>query len=192
MPPVISPPITTTVWRVEVACILCARVSGYVQDARVHANAPEDANDVARLRCPFCGGRLVTHGEAYPVRIFRKLTEQEQRPNKRGRPSKAKAQAIIKSAPRRPSWPLCRDCDERHVQPGRRRCRDCDNEHRRATGIVGRLLELLACSEPLPTRYLAAMIGCNPGSIRQEIRKARARGVPIVTISKRYRLEAAG
>ena len=76
MPAVIPPPITTTHARVELTCLLCGRVAGYLQDGRRAALSPEHAASVGRLRCPACSGLLVT-GAAYVVRRMRPLTAEE-------------------------------------------------------------------------------------------------------------------
>ena len=168
--------------RVALVCILCARVAGTVQAGVLRPRPDVDAAFLARRVCPDCGGRLWAQ-DAEPVLVLLKLPPEEAQP-KRGRPPKP-------SAPRRPSDRLCADCELTHIQAGRTRCRACDAEHRRAVGLAGRLVELLRCSEPIKTRHLATMLGTKPDVVRQVVRKARLRGVPIVNVGKRYRLETA-
>lgn len=80
MPPTMLPPITVLVERTDLACILCSRVSGYLQDDRVGVHPHATAESVLALRCYACGGRLI-QGERYHVRNTRPLVESERRVN---------------------------------------------------------------------------------------------------------------
>lgn len=110
-------------------------------------------------------------------------------PRKRGRPRKRKAEPEpVAQVPRRPSMARCPDCRDRFIQHSRARCQQCWVALRRARGIETQLVAFLRNSEPLPTRNLAAMLGCSTDSLRQIARRARAHGIPVVSVAKRYRL----
>lgn len=173
MPPPVRPPITAIVQRTDLACLQCGRVSGYVQDRVIHVAPDADRALVGRLRCTWCGGRLIG-GEMHQKLVTRPLTPAEADERRsRGRPPKRmeRRPEAVRTRHR------CVDCDAM-IDDRARRCDACVRLYRARWPA---LVTILSDGRPHEAAVLRARLGLGATALRKCIQKARSSGRVIRT-----------